>query len=203
MCVCSRLFLFAENGLKISDFSIIPGEVQIIDVVLTNDLPVSGVQFNLNLPNGLSIVRNEDNENIHSLFLSNRNNSDFVILGKTNDDIIRVLAFSPTAQCFDGKDGVIIRIALVVNSDYLYNDQIFVSDIAYSVITNDRLVHTVIQSPFYVKVKINESEPQMPHLADDSVGNEELYDDRGVRISSSQVGRMYISKKRKKTFAVK
>ena len=58
-CVSS----FAANVLKLAgaggtDVQIIPGEENLLEVVLDNDVPVTSLQFDVTLPNGLTFVEN-------------------------------------------------------------------------------------------------------------------------------------------------
>ena len=56
LLVFSLVALAQENVLKIADFKVIPGATATVEVVLDNPTPVSSLQFDVQMPEGLTIV---------------------------------------------------------------------------------------------------------------------------------------------------
>ena len=116
-CLLSAMNMMAQAELSITDFEINAGaENQLIDVTLTNSVQITAIQFDLTLPEGLSVPNNpatglprakvnknrkadEDDGENHSLVTTKLENGDY-----------RFLYTSTTNFPIVGNSGVIIQI---------------------------------------------------------------------------------------------
>lgn len=56
VALCAASNAWADNKLYIEDFAINPGETKTIEVLLENDDPISGLQFDVDMPEGLEFL---------------------------------------------------------------------------------------------------------------------------------------------------
>lgn len=73
VALMSFITAFADNKLSIADFNIVPGEEKTVSIVLDNTDPISSIQLDLKLPEGLeyvdkSLTMNEERLDIHSAY---------------------------------------------------------------------------------------------------------------------------------------
>jgi len=116
----SAMNMMAQDQLSISDFGIEAGEKKAINVELTNSDEICAVQFDLELPTGISIVvksngkldvkvnknRQEEEDDDHTLTSS-----------KLESGAYRFLYKSDTNMPIVGTSGTLITINLVAASD--------------------------------------------------------------------------------------
>ena len=62
MALLSSSWAWADNAFSIDDFSITAGEEKEIEVKMSNDVTITAFQFNIALPEGVSIKYDEDEE---------------------------------------------------------------------------------------------------------------------------------------------
>ena len=106
----------ADNNLVVKDFDIVPGETKTISVSLDNSDPISSLQFDMSLPEGLNYVakstkKNKSRLKMHALSGTRRdeNTVRFVILHEAEE-----LAFS----AFTGNSGEIFTFEVKADMDY-------------------------------------------------------------------------------------
>ena len=106
----------AVNRLYLPDFTISPGETMQVALILENDEQFTAFQTDLILPEGLSVVQ-EDDEYLFDL--SNRKASDHTIISKLRDDgAIRMVSFSIGVKPYSGNNGALVVINLTASDDF-------------------------------------------------------------------------------------
>lgn len=106
----------AVNRLYLPDFTICPGETMIVALLLDNDEQFTAFQTDLILPEGLSVVQ-EDDEFLFDL--TGRNASDHAIISKLRDDgAIRIVSFSIGVKPYSGNSGPLVIIHLTASDDF-------------------------------------------------------------------------------------
>ena len=101
-CLLSAMNMMAQEAeLSIADFEIKAGEKKTIDVNLTNSVDITAIQFDLTLPEGVSVVvktngkldvkvnknRQEEEDDDHTLTSSKLTNGDYRFLYKSDTNM--------------------------------------------------------------------------------------------------------------------
>ena len=116
MSVVTALSATAVNRLYLEDFTISPGETMQVALILENDELFTAFQTDIILPEGLSVVQ-EDEEYLFDL--SRRKASDHTVISKLrHDGAIRVVSFSIGVKPYSGNDGALLIINLVADEDF-------------------------------------------------------------------------------------
>ena len=106
----------AVNRLYMPDFTICPGETMQVAIILENDEQFTAFQTDLILPEGLSVVQEEDE---YLFDLTNRKASDHTIISKLrHDGAIRMVSFSIGVKPYSGSTGAIVVINLTADEDF-------------------------------------------------------------------------------------
>lgn len=135
-CVSS----FAANVLKLAgaggtDVQIIPGEENLLEVVLDNDVPVTSLQFDITLPKGLTFVENSQKKVTARVTRSSHQ----LLAVKQPTDAYRfgLLGSGSTMEnsVIKGNSGAIITFLVKADIDYM-GDKINVTNVVGSNGTN-------------------------------------------------------------------
>lgn len=106
----------AVNRFYLPDFTICPGETMQVAMILENDIAFTAFQTDLILPEGLSVVQ-EDNEYLFEL--SGRKANDHTIISKLRDDgALRMVSFSIGVKPYSGNRGALVIIPLTAADDF-------------------------------------------------------------------------------------
>lgn len=106
----------AVNRLYMPDFTIYPGETMQVALILENDEQFTAFQTDLILPEGLSVVQEEDE---YLFDLTNRKASDHTIISKMrHDGAIRMVSFSIGVKPYSGSTGAIVVVNLTADVDF-------------------------------------------------------------------------------------
>ena len=106
----------AINRFYLPDFTICPGETMQVAMILDNDVAFTAFQTDLILPEGLSVVQ-EDDEYLFEL--SGRKANDHAIISKLRDDgALRMVSFSIGVKPFSGNHGALVIIPLTAADDF-------------------------------------------------------------------------------------
>ena len=109
-----------------------------IDVNINGKYAFSGYQFDMNLPEGIS-VKTIDNRN-----------TDFFASGMTGENTMRVLSASTKGKCFEGTDGCVARITLVADENIETGD--YAIDMNNIIISSNGNSQTLNDTKFVVHV---------------------------------------------------
>ena len=116
MAVVATMSATAAKRLYLPDFVICPGETMLVALILENDQQVTAFQTDLILPEGLSVVQ-EDDEYLFEL--SSRKASDHTIISKLrHDGAIRMVSFSIGVKPYSGTGGAVVVIPLTAADDF-------------------------------------------------------------------------------------
>ena len=105
-----------ENQFVVTNISAKHGDVVVIPVALINSQTFAAFQTDIFLPEGFSIVTDEDSEYI--VTPSERLTSDHVLMtSDANNGSVRVLCYTPNALPIDGSEGELFYITIQVPND--------------------------------------------------------------------------------------
>lgn len=103
-------FIAQENSICANAITATPGVETDLIINLSNTTAVTAMQFDVCLPDGMTIV--EDATSLSSVRASHTNTFDY---GMMEDNNFRVLAASTTNALIDGNDGEIVRIRVRID----------------------------------------------------------------------------------------
>ena len=107
---------YADN-LVVPDITLAAGETKTLDIELVNtDKQYTGFQFDLVLPEGVSIAKDEYDDWDAVLSRSPKNKHTFEV-SSLGSDTYRLLAFNTSNIEFSGQSGTIVSISLVAATD--------------------------------------------------------------------------------------
>lgn len=116
LAVVAAMNVAATDRLYMKDFVIHPGEAMQVALILENDQQYTAFQTDLVLPEGISVVQ-EDDEYLFDL--SKRKASDHVIISKLRDDgAIRMVSFSIGVKPYSGNSGALVVIPMTATDDF-------------------------------------------------------------------------------------
>lgn len=116
MLSMTTMTINAKDRVYINDFSIIAGTSKTIEVILSNDTAYCALQTDIVLPEGLTIVTDDDE---YVIDLTGRKARDHVV--STNvlaDGSIRIFVTSQGSLNFSGNDGAILTIDITASSSF-------------------------------------------------------------------------------------
>ncbi len=111
----------AENRIEVENISVHSGDTFVLDLNMVNtDETLTALQFDMYLPEGLSIVNDEEYDEplveLDEARLSRRDDHT-VMVAKQNDGAIRVMTYSGTVKPFLGTDGALLHITLLADME--------------------------------------------------------------------------------------
>ena len=108
--------LESDNHFVVEPISASRGSNFILPVALVNDVVVAGFQADLYLPAGVDMLPGNEEK---SLMLTERATDSHVITAaRQSDGAIKILAYSTTAEPFNGYDGVLFAVQLNVAQNF-------------------------------------------------------------------------------------
>lgn len=119
----------AVNKLEFSNVDIEAGGTATVIVTMTNQYNIAGFQFEMTLPQGLSVATNDRGK---MLFNLNRDRiEDHVVTSNTRSNgTISVLAYSVGTEPFYGTDGEILTFQLKADANFYGSHNVAINDIA-------------------------------------------------------------------------
>ncbi len=119
-CFISSAPLCASISVDVENFAIVRGQTKKIAVTLTNDTPVTAFQFDLYMPEQLSLVSTPGQND--SIVLSERASSTHTVLyDKVSNGATRIVSYSSNSDNFSGTEGAIVYLNVRADSSYLGN----------------------------------------------------------------------------------
>lgn len=100
-----------DNTITLQDLSIKPGETATLLVDLTNSENITAFQFDIKLPEGISIPVDEYGDPLIAL-TSRATNTHQVVSAYQEDGSLRVAAYSSKSRPFKGNEGTLVEITL-------------------------------------------------------------------------------------------
>ena len=111
--VCSINISNAQNSISVESLSLKPGATAELKIDMTNNVDVCSFQFNIKLPEGVTVVKelNEDEELVEAISLTSRKKSSHdLTFKKTEDGSYFLLAYSLSNATFRDNSGAIVTI---------------------------------------------------------------------------------------------
>ena len=106
----------ADNGFSIDDFTIAANGETTIEVIMNNDVVFTGIQFDLELPEGVSIKYDDDEEEYCVSRTSRLTNSHIINTSEQKNGTFRIMVYSSSSKNFKGSSGdVLLEIELVAS----------------------------------------------------------------------------------------
>lgn len=119
-----------DDCVLIEDFSIEPGKTQTVELSLNNNDKYAGVQFDIELPEGLQIVpgsiKGTSRTADYTFMLNNAGN--------------RILAFSASDEAFTGNNGAIMSFKVKATDDFNYGSTITINNVVFCNSEHHRVV---------------------------------------------------------------
>ena len=111
--VCSINISNAQNSISAESLSLKPGATAELKIDMTNNVDVCSFQFNIKLPDGVTVVKelNEDEELVEAISLTSRKKSSHdLTFKKTEDGSYFLLAYSLSNATFRDSSGAIVTM---------------------------------------------------------------------------------------------
>jgi len=111
-----------ENAFLMPDTTVMHGDVIILPVAMTNNEDIVAFQTDIFLPEGFSIVTDEDEE--YLVTPSDRMSNDHCIMANdANNGSVRVVCYTPQSNSFSGNEGDLFYMYIQVpdDADGMYN----------------------------------------------------------------------------------
>ncbi len=106
----------ANDSVFVNDTTVLKNKTVMIPVYVGNEDPFCSFQFDIYLPEGMSIAKDSNDE--YELEFAGRENSSHGMASRLQSDgAVRVVAFSASNKNFSGSDGAIINIPVVIGND--------------------------------------------------------------------------------------
>ena len=124
-----------DNTLTLGQVSAHKGQQAVLPIVLTNKNSITGLQFDLYLPDGVSVATNSRGKMI--ITTTSRMDGNYSISSSQMDGFIRVLGYSADGDAFSGNDGDILNVTLNIGENVADGDYtIRIKDIVLSDVNN-------------------------------------------------------------------
>ena len=111
--VCPINISNAQNSISAESLSLKPGATAELKIDMTNNVDVCSFQFNIKLPDGVTVVKelNEDEELVEAISLTSRKKSSHdLTFKKTEDGSYFLLAYSLSNATFRDNSGAIVTM---------------------------------------------------------------------------------------------
>lgn len=109
MVVAATFSVAATDRLFFEDFSVMPGEVNQVEILLENEVQYTAFQTDLYLPDGITMVP-------RSVVLSDRKAADHSIATSTQSDgAIRIMSYSMSLSPYSGNSGTLVTFTIMVD----------------------------------------------------------------------------------------
>ena len=124
-----------DNTLALGQVSAHKGQQAVLPIALANKNSITGLQFDLYLPDGVSVATNSRGKMI--ITTTSRMDGNYSISSSQMDGFIRVLGYSADGDAFSGNDGDILNVTLNIGENVADGDYtIRMKDIVLSDVNN-------------------------------------------------------------------
>ena len=108
--------------IVVSDINTFPGTELVIPVEMNNEEEITAFQFDLYLPDGITVVTDEDDEPMITLADERKTSSHVITCSQLSDGGVRVLVYSNSNKPFRGNEGTILNITTKVSDAMAIGD---------------------------------------------------------------------------------
>ncbi len=99
----------AKDAFYIEPVNIVPGDTKTLSINLDNDKAYQGLQTDIVLPDGLTMVRKSNGS--FDISLTNRTSSSFAVSSnEVSDGTVRVVCYSAQNEAISGQSGVLLQV---------------------------------------------------------------------------------------------
>lgn len=126
LAVCSVATAFADNELTIENIILKPGETKVVPVILNNSDPISSLQMDITLPEGVEIASDGILRNEDRLF---REEHTVSIDEISNTRRKRITIFTINGNPIQGNSGELIYLTLESKSEFVKSGKLYVTNI--------------------------------------------------------------------------
>ena len=119
LTIVNTFALFAQNAFYIQETKLDVGTKQTLSVSLANTDEITGFQFDISLPSGITVntTLNDDDETVPDISLSERKkNKHQLSCAMQADGSYRVVVLSMSNQTFRDNDGAIVNLSVTASS---------------------------------------------------------------------------------------
>lgn len=119
LTIVNTFALFAQNAFYIQETKLDAGAKQTLSVSLANTDEITGFQFDISLPSGITVntTLNDDDETVPDISLTERKKSKHQLsCAQQADGSYRVVVLSMSNQTFRDNDGAIVNISVTAAS---------------------------------------------------------------------------------------
>ncbi len=110
-----------QNTLAITDMEVFTGKTVQMPILMNNVAEVTGLQFDLCLPSGISVAKNVKGKNL--IELTDRMEDTYSLSSNTvADGVVRVTGLSIESAPFTGNEGAIINVSLYIDEELADGD---------------------------------------------------------------------------------
>lgn len=130
LVVAASFQLVANDRFYIEDFSINPGDNQIVNIILENAEEYTAFQADIYLPFGLDIIKEEGD---YLIDLTDRKGSDHIISSKLHSDgAIRIMSYSMGVKSYSGNNGSLVTMTIAAGLDFTAPASIILKNILFT-----------------------------------------------------------------------
>ena len=138
-------YLYADDGLKLSNINVTPGQTKQVGIQLNNSETYTAFQLDIKLPQGISIVQQQDTEGFK---LSSRATANHTLSAETfSDGTIRVLVYSASNQAFSGSSGDLLFMTVAVDENFTGPKNIEITNIRFTTTGIQEILFPDITAP--------------------------------------------------------
>ena len=124
-----------DNMLTLSSVSGNKGTQVVLPIGMTNDKQITGLQFDLYLPTGVTVATKSNGKLL--IETTNRMDGTYTISGNTIDNYVRVIGYSADGDAFSGNSGDILNVTLNIGENMEDGDYtVRIKDIVLSDVNN-------------------------------------------------------------------
>ena len=119
LAIVNTFALFAQNAFYIQETKLDVGTKQTLSVSLANTDEITGFQFDISLPSGITVntTLNDDDETVPDISLSERKKSKHQLsCAMQTDGSYRIVVLSMSNQTFRDNDGAIVNLSVTASS---------------------------------------------------------------------------------------
>lgn len=119
LTIVNTFALFAQNAFYIQETKLDAGAKQTLSVSLANTDEITGFQFDIKLPSGITVntTLNDDDETVPDISLTERKKSKHQLsCAMQSDGSYRIVVLSMSNQTFRDNDGAIVNLSVTASS---------------------------------------------------------------------------------------
>ena len=184
------------NTLYVNDFSSENDSEVVLSVNMKNNVSACGYQFDLYLPEGVSVKKDEDDEYMADLSLARttRKNTDYFNYAVQKDGAFRVLCSSTKSKAFKDNDGEVCTITLSVADTVTPGDYTIALK---NIVISDTDSRTYKTDETNNRLTVTANVTGIDDIYADSSTAPVIYDLQGRRVLVPSSGNLYIVNGRK------